>query len=113
MMERPIAQPALTAASAARATTDTAPPVLYAERLREAANLLEAQGASTSWVGFYRDAADAISGLDQAAIIALTHAQRTGGPESRPARRPRHRGGAARNGSHRPMDATGTSARHR
>jgi Holliday junction resolvasome RuvABC DNA-binding subunit len=47
------------------------PPCDYAARLREAATLLEAQGANSHRVAAYRKAADSITGLDRAAIVEL------------------------------------------
>lgn len=48
-----------------------APACNYADRLREAADLLEAQAASPFRVNAYRRAADSITGLDQAAVMAI------------------------------------------
>jgi hypothetical protein len=63
------------AAAATRLADATASGVVpsrdYADRLREAADLLQAQGANPYRVAAYRKAADAIAALDHAAIVDL------------------------------------------
>ena len=53
------------------AVSATPPACDYADRLREAADLLQAQGANPYRVAAYRRAADAIRGLDHATIVEL------------------------------------------
>jgi DNA polymerase (family 10) len=71
-MERVTAPEALVATSLTGAAVSATPPACdYAARLREAADLLQAQGANPYRVAAYRKAADAIRGLDHAAIVEL------------------------------------------
>jgi DNA polymerase (family 10) len=56
----------------------------HADRLRDAAALLEAQGASLFRVNAYRRAADSITGLDQAAIMAIADREGIEGLERLP-----------------------------
>ncbi|HET9693609.1 MAG TPA: helix-hairpin-helix domain-containing protein [Steroidobacteraceae bacterium] len=71
-MERVTAPEApATTSRAGTVASAIAPPCDYADRLREAADLLQAQGANPYRVAAYRKAADAITGLDHAAIVDL------------------------------------------
>jgi Holliday junction resolvasome RuvABC DNA-binding subunit len=72
MMERVTAPEAPVATSLPGAVASAiAPACDYADRLREAADLLQAQGANPYRVAAYRKAADSITGLDHAAIVDL------------------------------------------
>ncbi|HET7204805.1 MAG TPA: helix-hairpin-helix domain-containing protein [Steroidobacteraceae bacterium] len=71
-MERVTAPAAPVAKSLAGGVASAiAPTCDFADRLREAADLLQAQGANPYRVAAYRKAADSIAGLDHAAIADL------------------------------------------
>jgi DNA polymerase (family X) len=70
-MERSTAPDAATATRLAGASASAATGCDYVDRLREAADLLQAQGANPYRAAAYRKAADAIRNLDHAAIVDL------------------------------------------
>ncbi len=72
MMERVTVPAAPVATSlAGPVPSGIGPTADYADRLREAADLLQSQGANPYRVAAYRKAADSIAGLDHAAIVDL------------------------------------------
>jgi len=74
MMERVTVPGAPVATSLAGAVASAiAPTCDYADRLREAADLLQSQGANPYRVAAYRKAAESITGLDHATIVDLVN----------------------------------------
>ena len=91
----------------------SAPICDYADRLREAADLLQSQGANPYRVSAYRKAADSITGLDHAAIVDLVDREGIDGLDRLPhvgrGIATAHRG----DGPHGALGPARTAARHR